>query len=59
MLSYSETNAISTIGKDEESSLCDIITKLNKNGRAIYINTPFINIISKCQVQLNGSKQGD
>jgi len=58
ILSFAETDAISTITKDDESELCDAIKKLNKNGGTIYINTPVINISSKCQVQLSGSKAG-
>ena len=58
ILSFAEVDVISTITKDDESELCDAIKKLNKNGGIIYINTPVINISSKCQVQLSGSKAG-
>ena len=58
ILSFAETDAISTITKDDESELCDAIKILNKNGGTIYINTPVINISSKCQVQLSGTKAG-
>ena len=58
ILSFAENDAISTITKDDESELCDAIKKLNKNGGTIYINTPVINISSKCQVQLSGTKEG-
>jgi len=58
ILSFGENDAISTITKDDESALCEAIKKLNKSGGIIYINTPVINMSSKCQIQLSGSSAG-
>ena len=58
LLSFGENDAIATITKDDESSLCEAVKKLNKNGGTIFINTPVINLSSKCQIQLSGSTAG-
>ena len=58
IFSFAETDAISTITKDDESALCNAIKTLNKSGGTIYINTPVINLSSKCQIQLSGSSGG-
>ena len=58
IFSFAETDAISTITKDDESALCNAIKTLNKSGGTIYINTPVINMSSKCQIQLSGSSGG-
>ena len=58
ILSLGENDAITTITKDDESELCNAVKTLIKTGGTIYINTPVINISSKCQVQLSGTKEG-
>jgi hypothetical protein len=58
LISFKEDDAIATITKDDEESLCEAINILKKNGGTIYINTPIIHISTKCQVQLSGSLAG-
>jgi len=58
MLSIGENDAISTITKDDESELYNAVQTLNKSGGIIYINTPVINMTSKCQILLSGTSAG-
>ena len=58
MLSIGENDAISTITKDDESELFNAVETLKKTGGTIYINTPVINMTSKCQIQLSGTLAG-
>ena len=58
MLSIEGNDSISTITKDDESELCNAIETLKKTGGTIYINTPVINMTSKCQIQLSGTLAG-
>jgi hypothetical protein len=58
MLSFGENDAITTITKDDESELCNAVKTLIKTGGTIYINTPVINMSSKCQIQLSGTSAG-
>ena len=58
ILSFGEADEITTITKDDETALCEAINALNKSGGTIYINTPIINISSKCQITLSGSTAG-
>jgi len=57
-ISFAEDEAIATITTDDESALCEAIQTLNKKGGTIYINTPIINISSKCQITLSGTTEG-
>ena len=58
ILSFGDAEEIVTIAKDDETALCEAIKTLNKSGGTIYINTPVINISSKCQITLSGSTVG-
>ena len=58
ILSFGDADEITTITKDDETALCEAINTLNKSGGTIYINTPIINISSKCQITLSGSTAG-
>ena len=49
---------ITTITTDSEADLLNAVTKLNKNGGVIYINTAVIHISSKKTIQLTGTKSG-
>jgi hypothetical protein len=49
---------ITTITTDSETELLNAVTKLNKNGGVIYINTAVIHISSKKTIQLTGTKSG-
>ena len=49
---------ITTINSDNQNELISAVSKLNKNGGVIYINTAIINISSKSTINLSGSKSG-
>ena len=57
-ISSADDKPIAIINKDDELSLCKAIRKLNKNGGTIYINTPVINLTSKCLITLRDIKKG-
>lgn len=58
LISFDEEDTIATITNDDESSLCEAVKTLNKNGGTIFINTPVINLSSKCVLTLSGDEKG-
>ena len=58
LISFGQDDAIATITTDDESSLCEAVKTLNKNGGTIFINTPVINLSSKCILTLSGDEAG-
>ena len=56
---YTYIPTVATIKSDNEKELADAISKLNKSGGIIYIDTPIINVIYKTsKIKLSGSIKG-
>ena len=58
LISFGEEDTITTITTDDESALCDAVKTLNSKGGTIFINTPVINLSSKCILTLSGTSAG-
>ena len=58
IISFAENDEIATITKDDESALCEAVKTLNSKGGTVFIDTPVINLSSKCVLTLSGTEAG-
>ena len=51
-------STVATITKDDENALLNAVSKLNKSGGTVYINTPIIRVSTKNTIKLSSNVAG-